>query len=55
MNANSGFMHISEILPGVLKEISQRTELRLRLEAEWGRLLTDEEFLIVAERSGARL
>lgn len=50
-----GLAHISEILPAVLKQIGMRAELRGRLEAEWGRPLSDEEFLEVADVSGVRL
>ena len=45
-----GFTHIRDIIPGVLKEIVRRVELRARLEAESGRPLSDDEFLPVAER-----
>lgn len=55
MTSGKGFEHIGTIVPGVMKEISRRSELRPRLEAEWGRSLTDEEFLVIAEASGVRL
>jgi hypothetical protein len=55
MITDHGFAHIGEIMPGVLKEISRRAELRLRLQAEWSRPLTDEEFLKVVEENGVRL
>ena len=47
-----GFTHIRDILPGVLKEIARRAELRLRLEAERGQPLSDAEFLHIAEHDG---
>lgn len=52
MTAIDGFTHIRDILPGVMKGIARRADLRPRLEAEWGRPLTDEEFLTVADREG---
>ncbi len=52
---NNTFTHIGDILSGVLKEVLRRAELRPRLEAEWGRPLTDEEFLMVAEKTGVSL
>lgn len=55
MTGDDGFQHIGEIMPGVLKEISRRVELRLRLEAERGRPLTDEEFLSIARKDGISL
>ena len=55
MSSDHGFTCISEILPGVLKEISRRAELRLRLEAEQGQPLSDEAFLEIAERDGVKL
>jgi hypothetical protein len=42
------FEPIGTILPGIVKEISQRAELRSRLEAEWDRPLTNEEIVLVA-------
>lgn len=48
-----GFTHIGDIIPGVLKEIARRVELRERLEAESGRPLTDAEFLDIAEHGGS--
>ncbi len=55
MNSNHGFTHIGEALPDVLKEVSRRSELHPRLQAEQGRQLTDEEFLAIAEKDGVRL
>ena len=55
MTSQKDFESIGAILPGVLKEISRRLELRLRLEAEWGRSLTDKEFLEIAEKTGGGL
>lgn len=55
MTSDRGFTHLGEILPGVLKEISRRAELGLRLEAERGRSLTDEEFLAIADSEGPAL
>lgn len=55
MSPDLRFVHIGEIIPGVLKDVSRCAELRPRLEAEWGRRLTDEEFLKAAEESGVRL
>lgn len=50
MTDAKGLTHISEILAGVLKEIARRAELRPRLEAEQGRRVSDDEFLIIAEQ-----
>jgi hypothetical protein len=50
--ADDRMTHISEMLPGVLKEIARRAELRPRVEAELGRVLNDEEFLAIADRTG---
>ena len=47
-----GFSHIGSIIPDVLKEVARRCEFRARLEAEWDRSLTDEEFLEIAEKDG---
>ena len=55
MTLANGFAPIGEILPGLIKEIVRRAELRLRLEAEWGRPLNDEEFLAIAKRDGEEL
>lgn len=55
MTAVDGFTHISEIVPGVVKEIVRRVELRQRLEAERGRRMSDEEFLAIAEQDGEQL
>lgn len=48
MTSDHGFTHIGDILPGVLKEISRRAELQLRLEVEHGRPINDETFLKIA-------
>lgn len=50
-----GFSDIGSIVPDVLKEVSRRCELRTRLEAEWGRELTDAEFLAIAEAGGIKI
>lgn len=55
MRIGHGFQHIGDIMPGVLKEISRRAELWLRLEAECGRQMMDEEFLKVAEATEVQL
>ena len=55
MTPHRGFTHIGDILPGVLKEISRRAELRLRLEAEQDRPINDETFLDIAGRDGVEL
>lgn len=55
MTDGEGFQPIGNILPGVLKEISRRAELRLRLEAEQGRPINDETFLDIAGRDGVEL
>ena len=47
----SGFVHVREVLPEVFKEIDRRSELRMRLEAERGGPVSDEEFLEIAESS----
>lgn len=47
--------HIGPSVAAVLKEIIRRAELRDRLEAEWGRSLSDQEFLKVAERTGVKI
>ncbi|MBS0164743.1 MAG: hypothetical protein JSR29_01545 [Nitrospira sp.] len=52
---NHRFTPLPYTLGGVLKEIQRRCELRPRLEAEMGRSLTDEEFLVIAERTGGRV
>ncbi|MDR4468321.1 MAG: hypothetical protein MRJ68_08485 [Nitrospira sp.] len=54
-HAESGFTPIADTLGDILKEINRRVELRLRLEAEMGRPLTDEEFIAIAERTGVRI
>jgi hypothetical protein len=55
MKESSGFTQIGEILNDVVKEIQRRAELRVRLEAELGRPLSDEEFIVIAERTGLRI
>jgi hypothetical protein len=55
MTPSHGLTHIRELLAGVAKEIVRRVELRERLEAEWGRHLTDEEFLAIAEAEGTKI
>jgi hypothetical protein len=55
MTPSHGLTHIRELLAGVVKEIVRRVELRERLEAEWGRPLTDEEFLAIAEAGGIKI
>ena len=55
MTPDRGFTHIGDILPEVLKEISRRAELQLRLEAEHGRPINDETFLNLAGRDGIEL
>jgi len=51
----SEFTHISEPLGEVMKEIRRRVELRQRLEIERGQLISDREFLEIAERTGMRI
>jgi hypothetical protein len=55
MTPSHGLTHIRETVGDVVKEISRRVELRERLEAEWGRQLTDEEFLAIAESGGIKI
>ena len=55
MNEPSGFTPISETLKEISKEIHRRYELRQRLEAELTCPLTDEEFILIAERDGVRI
>jgi hypothetical protein len=55
MTSNQGLTHISASLADALKEVSRRVELRQRLEAEWGREVTDDEFLAIAESGGIRI
>ncbi|UVT20044.1 MAG: hypothetical protein H8K03_20070 [Nitrospira sp.] len=55
MTQDLGFEHVGNILSGVLKEISRRAELRPRVEAERQQSVSDEEFLMLAERTGDRL
>ena len=52
---DDGPEHIAPSLEILLKEVRRRCELRPRLEAEWGRLLTDAEFIEVAERTGLKI
>lgn len=47
-----GFEHVQHGLATVLKEVGRRAELRIRLEAEQGRSISDDEFLLIAERTG---
>ena len=46
---------VSGVAKDILKEIIRRAELRPRLEAELGRLLTDEEFIRIADSTGFRI
>jgi hypothetical protein len=56
MNQQSANLtHIGGCLGEVLKEVFRRDELRPRLEAEFGRALSDEEFLVIAERTGIKI
>lgn len=55
MSHSKGFEPIGDIIPDVLKKISQCAELRLRLEAELGRPVKDDEFRVQAERAGCWL
>lgn len=50
-----GLECIGSIADGVFKEILRRAELRIRLEAEMQRLLSDEEFIAIADRTGMRI
>jgi hypothetical protein len=50
-----GFAHVGSVVAPVLKEVVRRAELRPRLEAELGRLLTDEEFIAIAEADGVKI
>lgn len=52
---DAGLTHIGNSLSAVFKEIVRRTELRARLEVEYGRALGDEEFLAIAEKSGLKI
>lgn len=51
----NGLVHISGPLGDLLKELSRRAELRARVEAEKCRVLSDEEFIAIAERTGMRI
>jgi hypothetical protein len=51
----AGLTHIDASLSMVLKEVRRRAELRPRLEAEFGRALSDDEFLVIAERTGINI
>ncbi len=51
----ASFDPIGSVLGGVLKKIARRTELRQRLEVEWGRPISDREFLRVAESTGIKI
>ena len=53
--SSADLTHIRGPLGDVLKEILRRAELRPRLEAEAGRLLSDEEFIAFADRTGMRI
>ena len=53
-NDQEGFVHIGQGVNDVIKEIARRFELRNRLEAELGRSLSDEEFLLIAEQNGLK-
>lgn len=56
MNPRSAhFTHISGPPGNILKEIARRAELCPWLEVEMGRALSDEEFIVLAERSGIRV
>lgn len=46
------FGHIGQSLATVLKEIARRAELRVRIETERGRAISDDEFLQIAEHTG---
>ncbi len=50
-----GLEHISGPLCGVLKELMRRIELRQRLETERYGLMSDEEFVAIAERTGMKI
>lgn len=52
---HTGFAHIHGALGEVLKEVLRRAELRPRLEAEMGRILTDEEFIEISEWTGVKI
>ena len=51
-HTDAGLTHIGGPLADVFKEILRRVELRQRLEAERGEVITDDEFLGIAERTG---
>lgn len=53
--ALGGFVHVSDVLGDVLKEVHRRAELRARLTAERGRQPIDGEFLAIAEHGGLML
>lgn len=55
MKSGKEFEPVAIILPGVMKEVTRRAELRSRLQAEQGRSFKDEEFLEIAEKSGGGL
>ena len=48
------FTAINSAVADAMKEISRRVELRQRLEAE-GVAMTDEEFIVLAERTGIKI
>jgi hypothetical protein len=52
MNEPDGFTHIGPILSGVLKDLCSLGDLRLRLEAEKGRPVDDDDFFAAAKRMG---
>jgi hypothetical protein len=52
---SADFTHISGSLGDLLKEILRSVELRPRLEAEKARLLSDQEFIVLAEQTGMRI
>lgn len=47
--------HLRGPLGDVLKEIFRRAELRPRLEAEFAKPLSDEEFIRIADKTGLRI
>ena len=48
------FAPIDGVVSEVVKELTRRVELRHRLEAE-GIVMTDEEFIAYADRTGMRI
>lgn len=55
MKEPDGLTHIGGIVGDLLKESLRRMQLRLRLEAEMGRSLSNEEFVATADRTGMRI